>query len=105
MPTMSKLQVLQAANGKKIKIIDTIASEWMTLGDLLAFDDCSKKLNSIKQECSSVPNRCCREMFQCWIAGEGVQPCTWQKLIELISDCGEIVLAEQIKSALSSPAK
>ena len=105
MPTMNELQSLQAANGRKIKVIEEVASRWMILGDLLEFDCRSKILDSIKQECNSVPNACCRVMLQRWIAGEGVKPCTWGKLVELIDNCGEVALSDEIKSALSLQAK
>ena len=76
-----------------------MAPKWLILGDLLEFE--TKTLENIEQKCGKIPNLCCREIFQRWINGEGVQPCSWEKLIDLVEDCGEVVLAEDIKNALS----
>ena len=78
-----------------------MAAKWLKLGDLLEFDDYGATLNNIEQEYED-PSLCCREMFQYWIGGGGVRPCSWEKLIELIDDCGEVVMAQDIKNALSA---
>ena len=73
-----------------------MAANWLTLGDLLKIDD----LDNIKEEYKNDPRLCCREMFNRWIRGEGVQPSTWGKLIELIDNAGDVVLAKDVKNAV-----
>ena len=78
-----------------------MSAKWLKLGDLLEFDDYGTKLNNIEQKYKD-PSLCCCEMFQDWIGGEGVRPCSWEKLIELIDDCDEVEMARDIKNALSA---
>ena len=96
-PTLAELQVLKI-KGKEIRIIEKMAGKWVMLGDLMKFDDRGTKVKNIKQEYSDSIS-CCREIFECWIRGEGVQ-CSWKKLVELLGDCKEAELAKEIKDVL-----
>ena len=71
-----------------------MAAKWWMLGDLLGIET----VENIKEEHRNMPELCCREIFVRWIRGEGVQPCTWQKLIELIEDVGHKALANDLKN-------
>ena len=87
---------MKTAKGKKIRIIETVAPKWQRLGDQLEFDELGSKLETIKTKNRDDPEACCREMFQLWLKGNGVRPCSWRKLIELLEDCDFEVLAEQV---------
>ena len=101
-PTLKLLSLLKTAEGKKIKIIPTVASQWQSLGDQLDFDKSGKKLKEIEDKYPSDPKACCRSMFQHWIDGNGVQPCSWRKLIEVLDDCEFDELAAEVQSAVCS---
>lgn len=103
-PTLGKLRILKAANQNKINVIKKISSKWIEFGDVLEFSDDSINFDSIKEKCGNDPEKCCREIFDFWIKGNGVQPCTWGKLIELLDMIDESNLAEEIKNALSPHA-
>ena len=94
-PTIGKLSMMKTVEGKKIKIIQSVASRWQELGDQLEFDEFGAKLDAIKTK-NNDPEVCCREMFQHWLKGNGVKPCSWRKLIELLEDCDFDALAEQV---------
>ena len=49
---------------------------------------------------SSDPIDFCRTIFQYWMSGCGVKPCTWGKLTELIKDCQKEAFAEEIEAAI-----
>ena len=100
-PTLAKLAVLRTANGKKIKIIGRVAPFWQSLGDQLDFDESGSKLALIKTD-HSTGKACCRAMFQHWLNGNGVTPCSWRTLIRLLNDLDEEVLAQEIEDAVSS---
>jgi hypothetical protein len=102
-PTLARLSVLKS-NGKKIKIIKEMAPFWKKLGILMDFDDKGTELATFEVKNRGDPEECCRAIFQHWMNGNGVRPCSWRKLIELIDDCGQVVLAEEIQTALSSSA-
>ena len=46
------------------------------------------------------PAACCMEMFQTWLKGAGRQPASWDIVIELLEDCEQTYLAQQVKAAL-----
>ena len=104
-PTLAKLAVLRTAEGKKIKIIERVAPFWQSLGDQLDFDESGSKLALIKAEHPTNPEACCRAMFQHWLNGNGVKPCSWRKLVELIDDLDQEVLAQEIQTALLTSVK
>ena len=100
-PTLAKLSLLRATRGKKIKIIERVAPFWESLGDQLDFDESGSKLSLIKAD-HSTSEACCRAMFQHWLNGNGVTPCSWRTLIELLEDLDQEVLAQDIRHALSA---
>ena len=96
-PTLKNLSMMKIEEGKKIKIISAVASRWQELGDQLEFDAFGAKLDAIKTKNLGDPEACCREMFQHWLKGNGVRPCSWRKLIELLEDYDFEVLAQQVR--------
>ena len=98
-PTLANLRLLRTAQGKKIKIIERVSPFWQTIGDQLDFDDRGSKLALIKAEYPTNPVACCRAMFQHWLSGNGLTPCSWRTFIDLLNDLDEAVLAQDIQSA------
>ena len=103
-PTLAQLLLLKTADGKKIKIISELAPCWRDLGFLMNFDLRGKEVETIEQKYRGDPKNCCRAMFQHWLDGNGVRPCTWGTLIELLEDCDQVALVQEIQSALSASA-
>ena len=95
------LTVLKTHEGKKIQIIKKMAPHWRDLCALMDFDQTGTELATIDSKHRGNPKECCRAMFQHWVNGNGVRPCSWRKLIELIDDCDQEALAEEIQTALS----
>ena len=79
-----------------------LAPNWSGLGDLLDFDESGTQLGVIEKRYPNDPEACCRAMFQHWLTGNGVKPCSWCKLIELLKDCDQEVLAEEVEASLTS---
>ena len=100
-PSLSKLTTLRTSKGKRIKIIETVAPKWQKIGDLLDFDESGTRLELIKATHPSDPEACCRSMFQHWLKGNGVKPCSWRKLIELLEDSNFESLAKEVETILS----
>ena len=99
-PSLASLSMLRAGN-KKIQIIKTLAPDWNELGILLDFDESGSELDNIERAHSTDKARC-KAMFQHWIKGNGVRPCSWQKLIQLLEDCEQESLAKEIQHALAT---
>ena len=86
--------VCMHGKGEKLEIIRSLTPQWRQLGLLMDFD----KLDLIKAEYQSEGQAaCCEEVFKLWLKGPDA---TWGNLIELLIDCEQTVLAEQVKDAL-----
>ena len=85
---------------KKIQIIKTLAPNWNELGDLLDFDKIGTELDNIEKAHSTDKARC-KAMFQHWLKGNGVKPCSWWTLIQLLKDCDQESLANEIQDVLT----
>ena len=92
--------MLRAAGGKKIQIIKGLAPNWRGLGILLDFDEAGTQLDIIEKAHPVDPVACCQAMFQHWVKGNGVRPCSWNTLIELLEDCDQQALAKEIQEVL-----
>ena len=57
-------------------------------------------MQKIDQKHRGDPEACCREMMQLWSRGMGRQPATLELLVEILTDCNLIVLAQQVKEAI-----
>jgi hypothetical protein len=101
-PTIRQLLLLKTAGGEKIRIISWLAPRWRDLGYMMNFDDTGAKVEAIEQKYRGDPEDCCRAMFQHWLNGNGVRPCSWGTLIELLEDCDQQALLKEIQSALSA---
>ena len=101
-PTLAQLLLLKTAAGGKIRIISQLGPHWRNLGYIMNFDDTGAKIESIEQKYRGDPEDCCRAMFQHWLNGNGVRPCSWGTLIELLEDCDQQALLKEIQSALSA---
>ena len=99
-PTLAQLKIMKTATGEKIKIIESVATQWKELGDLLDFDSEGRTLELIEANQQKDHLACCREMFVYWLKGKG-REATWRVLIELLDDIDQSELARKMKIALS----
>ena len=100
-PTLANLSELKAPNGQSINIITKMAPNWRDLATSMNFDNDGTQLRIIEGKYPGDPVECCRAMFQHWLHGNGEQPCTWRKLIELINKGPNRVLAQEIQCVFS----
>ena len=64
------------------------------------FDDDGTWLDIIDMKHRSDPEACCEAMFQHWLKWNGVTPCSWCMLIELLDDLDQEVLAQEIETTV-----
>ena len=93
---------MKTREGTKINILSAVTLRWQELGEQLEFDEFGEQLDHIKTRKKGNPEACCREMFQHWLKGNGVRPCSWRQLIELLEYCDFIELAGQVRSVFSA---
>ena len=98
--TMANLTSLKTAERDNLKIIETIAPRWKTVGYLMDLDPDRRKVDVIEAEYAHKQNgvvTCCQEIFKLWLDREDA---TWEKLNELLNGSGHKVLAEQVMDAV-----
>jgi ankyrin repeat protein len=100
-PRLSQLKCMTTSNGKKVKIIESVAVHWRDFGALLDFDPMGNRLEIIAVTERERPEECCQSMFQHWLNGNGV-PATWSTLIRILQNCRLGVLAAEVKEALKT---
>ena len=102
-PRLAQLRVLRTADGQKIEIVKTVASQWRDIGDLLDFDASGETLQKIQaDEGQRGVESCCRSMFQHWLQGNGMQPASWATLLEILADSQFAALGADIRKHLIS---
>ena len=101
-PTLANLLSLTTSDGvAKIRIINSLAPNWRCLAGYLDFDKDGTEIKTIEATHPNNPKACCQEVFQQWLQGRGIRPCTWAKLIELVrDDCEQATLANEIHKAV-----
>ena len=102
-PRLAQLRVMRTADGQKIEIVKTVASQWRDIGDLLDFDASGETLQRIQaDEGQRGVESCCRSMFQHWLQGNGVRPASWATLLEILEDSRFVSLAADVRRHLTS---
>ena len=69
---------------------------------MMEFDVDGMKLDKISEKFCGNPEKCCRAIFQQWIKGDGIRPCSWRKLLELLENCEFEELASDLQSAFEA---
>lgn len=84
-----------------LKVIQKVAIEWKKVANLLRLP--TEVVNNVHQDTVMLGcERSCREIFSRWLAGEGCQPITWRKLIEVMEDAERSILAQELAEFVSS---
>ena len=91
---------MRTAQQQKIHVIKSLATNWRSVGILLDFDADGTELDIIEKDHSSSVARC-QAMFQHWLKGNGLEPCSWRTLIGVLEDCDQEDLAKDIQRAFS----
>ena len=97
-PRIAQLMRLKTAEGEKVEIIKSLTPQWRQLGLLMDFDKDGRTVDLIETEYQMKGQTvCCQEVFKLWLKGPDA---TWGNLIELLMDCEQTSLVEQVKDAL-----
>ena len=101
MPTMTALGSLTKRDGTTFSVIDEIGIAYRRVGTQLLQDDMGTIMDGITHNVNDAAE-INRRILQRWLTGTGVQPKTWQTLVNLLRS-GTIrlgTLASAIESAL-----
>ena len=83
-PQLHELQLLEDVDGRTIRVMERVATDWKHLAISLKFN--SSKIKIIEKDYKTSTEEACKEMFMRWLAGEHdlAQPCTWDTLIKCL---------------------
>ena len=84
-PKLHQLDLLEG-NGKRVKLINSVAPIWDRVALRLHFEGCD-----IDQIMRDYPQQCAvasRTMFSDWLNGKGRRPTSWNTLIQALKEMG-----------------
>ena len=98
-PTLEALELLEGHGGRKVKVIDSLASQWDELAKALGFEE--EAIQRIKNTYLQ-SHDACREMLHKWLEGnEGlISPVVWITLIQCLINSGLVGIADNLKEVL-----
>ena len=96
-PTLLKLKTMKGADGKPLKIIETVAGgDYMTFGMCLLQDENGEQVGLIERDhISKGAEAVTRTIIQKWLTS-GAPTCTYQHLIKCLRQSELGALAEKI---------
>ena len=82
-PKLHQLDLLEG-NGKSVKLINVVASNWDSIALRLHFEhfDIEQIKRDYYQQCALA----CRTMFSEWLDGKGRSPASWNTLIKALRE-------------------
>jgi hypothetical protein len=100
-PKLHHLDILKSRDGRKIRIIESVASKWEKLAVSLGFE--VTRISNIKSGAFFHVEDACFNMFIRWLNGaHDLIPPTWCNLIHCLEETNEFKnLARDVKEALS----
>ena len=99
-PKLHELQLLEGVDGRKVRVVERVASDWKDLAIALGFDQ--SRIMIIEEDCRGRVERASQEMFMRWLDGEHdlVQPCTWDTLIKCLRRAAFGSVADNLSAIL-----
>lgn len=95
--SLGLLLSIGAGEGKEIRIIDSVTSQWEILGIALGFG--GEIIEIIKKDHPSDCSGACLDMFRCWIQGKARTP-SWDTLLQALKEVKFVELASKLEQIL-----
>ena len=94
-PELHELQTLEFSDGKKLRIMETVAPQWKQMAIALGFS--VARIKSIEKGAHYQPDNASFEIFSCWLEGEhDLKPPTWNVLIWCLKQANLLDIAEML---------
>jgi hypothetical protein len=99
-PKLQDLDILKLKDGREIRIIESVASEWEKLAIRFGFEE--TRICIIRRGAFREVEDACFNMFIKWLDGEhDLKPPTWYNLIQCLNETSKFKdLARDVKYAL-----
>ena len=83
----------------RLKVPQGVGANYTTFGVLLLNDELGSRVQALKMDCLGVPENITQRVLQEWLEGRGLEPVTWETLIQTLRDSGLSSLAEHIQTS------
>ena len=85
-PTIQQLQEIQGRDGKTVRIMDTVASEWEEIAIAMGFP--AHELKTIRRDNLRDAKRATLHIFTQWLGGDYCTPVSWGSLVDCLDQAG-----------------
>ena len=79
-------------------MVEKVSANWEELALALHFD--GEVIRAVERNQHFQVEACCRTILQRWLDGEGLQPVTWETLLEALVDIEHDTLARDLRREL-----
>lgn len=100
-PSLKDLLLLKGKGGRKLRVIDTIASQWEELAIALGFDGhvihCVQK--DYDHDCKGATSK----IFRMWLENEDerlIGPISWSTLLQCLNDLGFSSICNELQDVI-----
>ena len=97
-PKMWQLQKFVGVSGRPVKVVEEVSADWEELALALHFR--GGVIRAVRENERQVENACRRILEQWSEDGEGLQPVTWETLVEALVDIEHGALASELRREL-----
>ena len=99
-PCLQKLHYLQGRGGRRVRVIESVATNWEYLAQALHFED--GVIETVRRDAYNRAEDSCQEVLRLWLEGqaESRQPVNWGTLIDSLSEAGFVDVAEDLQAAV-----
>ena len=97
MLNIQSLEVLEGPGGRKVRVVESIGSEWEEVAK--ALDMGQEDIDMIKSTHSDNDEEACREMLATWLEGNNGEV-SWIAFTQALTDAGLPELADSLKDVL-----
>ena len=86
MPTIQQIQEIQGRDGKIIRIIDMVASEWEEVAIAMGFP--AHELKTLRRDNIRDAKGATVQIFSQWLGGGYSTPVSWRTLVDCLDRAG-----------------
>ena len=97
MLNIQSLEVLEGRGGRKVRVVESIGSEWEEVAK--ALDMGQEDIDMIKSTHSDNDEEACREMLATWLEGN-IGEVSWTAFTQALIDAGLPELADTLKDVV-----
>ena len=82
-----------------LEILEGVGAHYFTFGVLLLNDKTGSRVDAIENMYCRDGERICRKILQEWLEGKGLEPVTWETLVQTLRNTKLFTLADSVKAA------